>query len=258
MSRKDLLYHVLTVEEEDVVRYMCTKCDKLFAKMESCLFHLKNKHFRGPFACPLCDDTLVNKTYKAQHLALKHGKEELETEQGTVLVDCRNAFRCGICEKTFSLECSLRSHLRFHKRKQCQHCGLTLDTVPEMTNHLHEVHGEAIPTCGVCGYKSRKKNDVVSHQRKVHMKEKTVKCEVCDEKFFNRPQMLNHMVKHNPEKKFECEFCHKKYPRLNTLNEHRKIHKGIKNKVCQICGERFVQKASLNYHMAKRHPDVKY
>ncbi|GBP42770.1 Zinc finger protein 287 [Eumeta japonica] len=257
VSNEDILNQILRMDNEDSVHYMCIKCEKTYEANEQCVNHVK-KHFRVKLSCPLCDVKLVNQSGRADHLARRHGKRELNTEQGTVLIDLPVKYKCDFCDKRFSSTNAARKHMRFHEEKLCRSCGVMFDSPREVICHMEGVHGRRVPTCGICGYKCLQESKVLSHQRKVHMKEKNVKCELCDSQFFSAKDMRKHMVRHNPEKKFECDFCHKRYPRLNTLNEHRKIHTGVKNKVCGVCGERFVQKASLNYHMAKRHPDAKF
>ncbi|GBP42772.1 Zinc finger protein 554 [Eumeta japonica] len=244
----DVQDQILRVDErtadEIKSRFMCITCEKFFTTESGCAKHIKRTHSEALVSCPLCEAKFRLEMYKKQHLALDHNVEEITNGERTVLVDCLDKFECDICGKKFNTRNSVKYHIRYHLSKQCRHCGLVFDSVVQVTDHLHEVHGEHIPTCGICGYKNRVRSLVTKHQRKVHMKEKNVECELCGESFFSSRYLSRHMIKHNPEKKYECQYCLKRFPRKNTLRQHVKIHMGLKNKVCKICNERLCAAAA--------------
>ena len=47
--------------------------------------------------------------------------------------------------------------------------------------------------CGVCGYTSRKRSDVIRHVRCVHMKIRDFHCKVCDFKCFGSSSLNQHV-----------------------------------------------------------------
>ncbi|XP_028162991.1 zinc finger protein 260-like isoform X5 [Ostrinia furnacalis] len=219
-----------------------------------------------------------NKTQKVDDSTADDGKEKKDASKDPV----KNGFACEHCPRVYKQRSHLKSHIEnIHNNvaSTCQHCNKKFESVFKMKKHIYihklfdcpecsqkfhkmelvyhraDEHGVPMPTCGVCGYRHYNKFIVVSHQRRVHMNEKTVPCPECGEKFFSIYEMRDHQVRHNPVKKFECKFCKKMFPRMHTLIRHERIHTGDKRKVCTVCGEKFVQKASLSYHMMKRHPD---
>lgn len=217
--------------------------------------HIVAGHFNIPtFECPLCGEKFKHKGTKTRHLATRHGMEETKVDGTKVIREAKKCI-CEICKKEFPSRSCLARHIHTHRLYKCVDCS-QMFSKEEIAFHRFEAHGVTIPTCGVCGYKNSKEWRVITHQRKVHLKEKNLACPHCDAKFFDIHQLRKHLVRHNPVRIFECSFCKKKFPRLNTLRQHEKIHTGDKRKICPICDERFVQKASLNYHMAKHHPEA--
>ncbi|GBP42767.1 Zinc finger protein 2 homolog [Eumeta japonica] len=246
----DRHFTVRTSPQSQAKYYTCTKCDMSFRSERTCVTHVTEMHLDRRYPCPVCEQTFKNKTQSINHLAEIHGDADVGRDG--------RGFQCRICGKPLNSGDRLYAHMKHHILMTCRLCGLVPNTVKEMAEHQQEKHGVEIPTCGVCGYKNRSRHRVLRHQRKVHMKEKNLECDVCCMRFFDKSSLNKHMVCHKSARAHECEYCHKKFQRASTMNTHRKIHTGEKNKVCEVCGERFVQKASLNYHMMKRHPEAKY
>ncbi|XP_053623251.1 zinc finger protein 658B-like isoform X2 [Plodia interpunctella] len=238
--------------------YICNICEKnfttgLYELRKHILMHHFNKRL---YKCNICEETFKGLGPKRCHLLSIHGMEEVKVGNGFVI---RLAVKvtCNTCQQEFPSEHSLRQHMTYkHKVRQCTECPMTFTSRRHVKLHKAEVHGIGMHVCGVCDFKHAMKAAIVTHQRKVHLKEKNVSCPDCGLKFFGPFQLKNHMVRHNPVKKYECQFCHKMFPRQSTMREHEKIHLGDKRRVCRVCDERFVQTASLSYHMKKYHPEA--
>ncbi|XP_048003768.1 zinc finger protein 184-like isoform X5 [Leguminivora glycinivorella] len=221
------------------VIYACTVCDVKFHRLVEITAHTKvHAHKR---TCPVCFKFFPDLAeYKAHRAAPHPGAKK---------------FACHDCECVYETVFDLRKHkIAAHNKRKCPHCE-EMVTKKSLENHLREFHSESLLTCGVCGYKALRQASINTHQKKVHLKEKNVICDICHFPFYNSTDLKRHMVKHKAEKIFECGHCKKKFARKSTLYLHEKIHTGEKNKVCVACGAAFVQKASLNYHMVKYHPD---
>lgn len=190
------------------------------------------------YKCNICDKVII---------ALANMKKHINTHT--------KIYNCDTCKKEFRNKSKFSKHMLVHKLYDCPECPGKFLRVDIMF-HRADMHGLPLPTCGICGYRTERSCQLLKHQRRVHMTEKTVPCPQCDMKFFEISSLNQHLIRHNPVKKYQCRFCKKKFPRLETLQRHERIHTGEKRKVCSVCGERFVQKASLNYHMLKRHPDT--
>ncbi|XP_073963979.1 uncharacterized protein isoform X6 [Choristoneura fumiferana] len=167
-------------------------------------------------------------------------------------------YDCNHCDKTFVSQPLVSQHYRFvHQKKRprerkCPHCDAR---VPGYLRayHLEEAHGIPAPKCGVCNKKFRYPCHVVQHQKKVHMGEKTVACEICSKSFFNNLSLRLHMVTHSTEKKFKCGQCEREFRWENNLKDHMKIHTGDKRYVCVVCEKAFVQKSTLKQHVMRNH-----
>ncbi|XP_013193825.2 zinc finger protein 2 isoform X1 [Amyelois transitella] len=233
--------------------FSCDLCDQRRPTKTAILNHIITHHLgKAILGCPLCTDSFKSRTPMQRHLLANHGMEEVKINNKYELKPA-DKHVCDFCNKEFLGKMKLKGHIEAkHKTKKCPDCPAVLGPYV-LARHRAEVHG-FMHSCGACDYKSVIKNNVLLHQRKVHLKERNVCCTVCGAKFFGAPQLKNHMISHNPVKKFECTVCKKMYPRKDALREHMKIHLGDKRRVCKICGEKFVQTASLSYHMGKHHP----
>jgi len=91
---------------------------------------------------------------------------------------------------------------------------------------LNLVVGGSGQECGVCGYTSRKRSDVIRHVRCVHMKIRDFHCKHCDFKCFGS----------------------------SSLNQHVKsVHLKIKDFVCELCGYEASRGADINKHLRSKH-----
>ncbi|XP_059056432.1 zinc finger protein 708-like isoform X1 [Achroia grisella] len=243
------------INEGDKRKYSCNECCSILTSAYNIKKHIWIRHLNiMKYKCPLCDAKFKHHDTKTQHLAMKHGMEEVKVGTSKVIKEVETCI-CEVCKKEFPGKGSLTRHMYYHRPIKCKLCHVAV-TKHKMLAHKSTVHGVPLHTCGVCGYKNKRKRLLLVHQRKVHMKEKNLACNYCDAMFFDNIALKRHMVRHNPVKRFECSHCTKKFARMNTLKQHEKIHTGDKRKVCTICDERFVQKASLNYHMVKHHPEA--
>ncbi|XP_073963975.1 uncharacterized protein isoform X2 [Choristoneura fumiferana] len=254
-SKLSSLPYVCKVEDDDGgKKYFCSECNTPLLTLHSIKFHIRTKHTDIKEKCPICDEQLKTIAKKKSHLR-SHNLREVGKGNQRQLRELQKSY-CEPCKKEYKSKQALRVHMsNHHTLKKCPDCQSLLPAY-KMSLHRNDVHGTPIPTCGICGYRNAIEYRVLMHQRQVHLREKTVSCNICNMTFFNERFLKRHLIKHKPDKIHECSYCHKKFPRLNTLRMHEKIHKGEKNKVCSLCGERFVQKASLNYHMGKHHPDA--
>ena len=79
--------------------------------------------------------------------------------------------------------------------------------------------------------------------------EKRFKCDCCDQRFYHRGHLNNHLKIHTGEKPFQCDYCGKKFTKNSDLNRHIKIHTGEKPFKCDFCAKKFTEKGNLNTHL---------
>ncbi|XP_049883417.1 zinc finger protein 260-like isoform X2 [Pectinophora gossypiella] len=171
------------------------------------------------------------------------------------------AYHCKLCPKAFSSQPLISQHYRFvhlkrrPRERKCQKCDMKIPGYLK-AYHMEEKHGIPAPFCGVCQKKFRYPCNVLQHQKKVHMGEKTVSCKVCGKEFFNGFGLRLHMSSHSDVKRFKCVTCGREFRWENNLKDHMKIHAGDRRHVCKACGKAFVQKSTLKTHVFRNHPGM--
>ncbi|XP_061725818.1 zinc finger protein 354A-like isoform X5 [Cydia pomonella] len=233
-SKYQKLFKVVHGEE---LKYVCCQCDFESLDRAELITHIRRSHIQQ-LSCPTCGEVFTDIKQLQEHKNQPHDAK----------------YSCEPCELKFTKKILLTKHNKHHHGlEKCYFCPKILSKV-EVKTHVEDVHKD-IPTCGVCGLKGLTEGAIISHQRKVHLKEKNKTCSICKFQCFGSTQMKRHMIRHKVDKVYTCRFCQKTFPRPTTCRIHEMIHTGEKNKVCEVCGAKFVQKASLNYHMLKYHPD---
>ncbi|XP_059056435.1 zinc finger protein 595-like isoform X4 [Achroia grisella] len=172
-----------------------------------------------------------------------------------------DSFVCKLCDRSYASQPLVSQHYRFvhlKRRPKVRKCPNCDQKVPGYLRayHLEEAHNIPAPKCGICNKKFRFPHQVLQHQKKVHMGEKTVICKICDKGFFNNLSLRLHMAIHNEARQFKCIVCGREFRWENNLKDHLKIHTGDKKFVCKVCDKAFVQKSTLKQHGVRNHPGV--
>ena len=137
----------------------------------------------------------------------------------------RQGFPCTVCNRVFSYQAALFTHMRVHspsaRTYQCQLCHQTFDRAPDLKVH-------------VCP------NGV----------EKPYVCPSCGQTFAKNIHLKRHLATHSGLKPYPCWVCGKRFSRSDHLKRHtQSIHAGSRPHGCQLCGKEFVRKYELNKHM---------
>eukprot|EP00088_Acartia_fossae_P048134 TRINITY_DN5243_c0_g1_i1.p1 TRINITY_DN5243_c0_g1~~TRINITY_DN5243_c0_g1_i1.p1 ORF type:complete len:541 (-),score=41.31 TRINITY_DN5243_c0_g1_i1:320-1942(-) len=172
----------------------------------------KSKHF---FPCPQCGKVLNSKYNLQQHIMLKHENHK--------------PFSCDVCNKKFSLQFYLNSHMKIHTK-------------------------EMPFTCSYCNKSFARKVALKNHEMQ-HTNEKPFACDECNKGFPNRSELNRHKLSHS--KQFKCDICSKHFSLKSTLKMHTMVHEGNKPYACEKCGLKHVNRSNLNKHMRLSHPDDK-
>ena len=72
------------------------------------------------------------------------------------------------------------------------------------------------------------------HMNKMHPKDKSLYCPICDIHFENKAKMRRHMNVHE-EPKFPCPFCERRLKSKIALEDHMRQHTGENPFSCDIC-----------------------
>ncbi|KAM3957657.1 uncharacterized protein ACR2FA_008366 [Aphomia sociella] len=239
---------------EDVLQYIisfklsdgdikCLLCDESFSFFGPLLLHTHRKHTRREFICETCGIGFGSKGALHRHSQSVHPT---------------STYQCRHCDKKFFAVHRRDNHeKRIHdvNERKCHICEAVLGSIYKKDTHLATAHNvwSSEFKCDVCPKKFRYKHLLLSHTRRIHLKEKKVICEVCGDKFFDRRLLKLHMVKHSDSKPFQCGTCQKKFPRKCGLVIHTRIHTNDRRYRCKLCEKAFVQFASLKLHMKIHH-----
>uniref|UniRef100_A0A8D8XGM9 Zinc finger protein 569 n=1 Tax=Cacopsylla melanoneura TaxID=428564 RepID=A0A8D8XGM9_9HEMI len=95
-------------------------------------------------------------------------------------------------------------------------------------HHMKYVHGDAKPTCHVCGKKVSSKEFLAVHMN-MHTGEKPFSCEYCERAFASKKTLVIHVRGHTGESPFKCTVCPKAFKQRSALTGHYKSrHPGVK------------------------------
>ena len=159
--------------------------------------------------------------------------------------------------------------------------GSIVDVLKRKKDHL-KTHDEPQFQCDAegCDKKFHQKSNLKAHNDVVHLKSKSISCDICSKMFYNLSQLRSHMEQHGPDKhvcehcsgkfssskslrehiKFKhsdsdvlptCTVCHKTFSTPQNLKSHfSRVHMQERNFVCNTCGRGFFEKAQLETHLS--------
>lgn len=177
--------------------HQCSECDKSFDKLSRLQRHSKIHNTDGkPWSCESCPQRFANLPYLLRH-QIKHSTE---MAMNTTTINTKpNSFQCSECQKVFSKQESLASHMKMHKSDQkeyfCEFCPKSFSKMNKLTRHA-----------------------------KIHDEMKSHKCNICDRTFALGGQLIDHMNKHKNLKPHVCPYCNKGFQQSCTLKDHVRIH----------------------------------
>ncbi|XP_066932105.1 uncharacterized protein [Clytia hemisphaerica] len=193
--------------------------------------------------CDECQKVFVTSTQFKRH--------SFEVHQIT------HPFKCTVCEKCFTTDAILNTHLRTHKDEKaylCRECGRSFTHISTWRQHLMRHSGATPHICDECGKAFATKGDLATHS-KIHLPDKAFRCEECGKTFPRKSNYTRHMRKHTGEKPFKCQYCQKAFSRMENCKEHENLHRKEKPFICDLCGDSFSNSGNFSKHKRQHFED---
>jgi len=237
-SENDLQKHY---EEKHAGKYKCALCDYNASFKQTLNLHLQAKHLsKVPKKCPHCPKVLGTKLRLLRHIYHEHKPKQKCPhckELWTNLYSHVITVECPICSQPFPCKKLLTEHRKECKIKfECRECGKKFKGRSNLKYHVYFRH-----KTGLKGQKWR-----------------GFKCKFCGKFFQDIQSAKNHKQKeHRDELKFNCNFCQQRFFWRYEISQHMILKHGLGGFQCELCGKRNYNKHELSKHLLEKHGDYK-
>ncbi|RVE43794.1 hypothetical protein evm_011565 [Chilo suppressalis] len=196
---------------------ICNFCQKAFTRKFNLKLHLKRHLGEKDWPCPKCGIRQLT-----QWLARRH-------------CGPRPRRPCPVagCDKSFTTNTNLNSHIRTHYGERphaCTECGKTFTTKNTLNDHLRTHTGVKPYMCPVCG-RQFATNKLAAHLRAhAGAGHKAHACGSCARSFATHRALASHSLTHAPPARdHRCPRCPAAYQHPQSLRKHlRQRHAGAR------------------------------
>jgi KRAB domain-containing zinc finger protein len=273
-------------ELKNCLKYICEVCGKIFKYPALLKNHsVVHQRTKEQLMCEVCGVVRKNKwllkqhqfshssirehichvchtAYKTSSALMTHERNShgfVSLGQGMERVSM--SFSCKFCNREFTNNKTLNSHLKIHTGEhpfQCKECDKCYSSQNALCLHQavnHRVCKKDIKrvfTCHICGKTFTSKSSLNMHLN-IHTGERPFKCKICNKAFTQKGGLVQHIVYHTEMRSYVCTLCGKAFMRNSHLKIHIQTHTGEKPHKCDICGRAFSQLGDMRKHKQKLH-----
>ena len=194
-------------------KFKCTLCEKSFSVKNALENHILSVHEGSKFQCPNCTEVFNSKKGLTLHIGQTHERSKL--------------FQCSLCDSAFVQEKNFLKHVAFVHEKTignlCPHCGKNCMNPGEVQKHIAKVHVVGRPhKCEDCE-KDYKTVFALKSHIKISHEGKRVECPVCQKPFTsNRTVKIHIEAVHEKKKPHVCDICNERFTQKGNLVIHKK------------------------------------
>lgn len=156
-----------------------------------------------------------------------------------------------------SVEQSVNGHIRAKWKEgvKCPNCTYVAHTSVRLEQHVSRIHSrDTTYKCKVCEFTCKWNREYYKHM-KTHFEGPPYHCDNCEYTCDRIQFLLTHRMRHTDERPFKCDECDHRCRTKANLESHMRCHTGEKPYQCEHCEKRFAIKATLDQHLASHRED---
>lgn len=145
--------------------------------------------------------------------------------------------------------------LKWKDGVKCPNCSYVAHSSVRLEQHVSRIHAKDVTyKCKVCEFTCKWNREYYLHM-KTHFQGPPFRCEQCEYTCDRIQFLLSHQMRHTDERPFKCDECDHRCRTKANLDCHMRCHTGEKPYQCEHCERRFAIKASLDQHLASHRED---
>ena len=193
----------------------CSKCPKLFSRVQDVKRHSKTHSSLNDFLCEVCGKNFRSQDGLTYHVTLSHS------------FNAEGGINCQECGKFYASRYQLKVHLK--------------------NSHLR---AKSHYTCPVCSKEFQRSDVFQSHMARHGGK--SFGCQKCDKSFASKSNLNAHQRTHDSSLSLQCSICCKKFNSKKKLTAH--VTQCLNAKLCRSCKFSCQRQEDLVEHVKKTHP----
>ena len=154
-----------------------------------------------------------------------------------------NKYWCGLCKKALQCVVTYNKHIN-RKHYECGICGEFMEFKVRFKKHKEMHKNNTMHRCIKCFKSFNRRDKLKGHFKRMHTENLAQRCDKCMKIV---KDLKNHILLHNSNKTHKCNICHQSFFQRNVFRKHMIVHSRIH--VCNQCEKSASDSSSLKIHM---------